>query len=155
MTALEPTLSKIPEQRKPPRPATRRRERRPASQKNFLYIFYFARAHFFLLKGKENFSASASAPKARGGGASLRLAGKNFLPPTPSIFARSPKCVAEHLIFTNLIFYTCANIQPSKICSLPDTRFYADDMKYHKHHIFLLRLNRELFLFLQLSFYLP
>ena len=133
-----------------------------ASQKNFLHIYYFARARFFLLKGKENFSASASAPKARGGGSGvyppaggLRLAGKNFLPPTPSIFARSPKCVAEHLIFTNLIFYTCANIQPSKICSLPDTRFYADDMKYHKHHIFLLRLNRELFLFLQLSFYLP
>ena len=155
MISLEPTLSKIPEKIHSLRPAARRRERRPASQKNFLYIFYFAHADFFLLKGREHFSASAFAPKARGGGASFQLAGKNFLPPTHSIFARSPKCVAEHLIFTNLISYPCANIQPSKICSLPDTRFYADDMKYHKHHIFLLCLNRELLLFLQLSFYLP
>jgi len=57
-----------------------------ASQKNFLHIFYFARARFFLLKGKENFSASASALKARGGGASLRLAGKKFPPLKPLHF---------------------------------------------------------------------
>ena len=91
MISLEPILSKIPEKIHSLRPAARRRSRRPASQKNFLYIFYFARADFFLLKGKENFSASASAPKTRGGGASLRLAGKNSFPPTPFLFARSPE----------------------------------------------------------------
>jgi len=76
--SLEPTLSKIPEKIHSPRPAARRRERQPASQKNFLFIFYFARAVFFILKGKENFSASASALKTRSGEASLRLAGKNW-----------------------------------------------------------------------------
>jgi len=86
---LEPILSKIPEKIQLLRPAASRRGRRPASQKNFLYIFYFAPARFFLLKGKENFSASASALKTRGGGASLRLAGKNSFPPTPFLFARS------------------------------------------------------------------
>jgi len=86
MILLEPILSKIPEKihsprRPPPRTAACLAEK-------FSLLFYFAPARFFLLKGKENFSASASAPKARGGGASLWLAGKNFLPPTPSIFAR-------------------------------------------------------------------
>jgi hypothetical protein len=53
--------------------------------------FYFAPAQFFLLKGKENFSASAFAPKARGGGASLWLAGKKFpFPFNSHFFARSP-----------------------------------------------------------------
>jgi hypothetical protein len=51
------------------------------------------RVNFFLLKGKENFSASASAPKARGSGTSLQLVGKNFLLRTTSIFARSPKTI--------------------------------------------------------------
>jgi hypothetical protein len=86
MILLEPILSKIPEKihsprRPPPRTAACLAEK-------FSLLFYFAPARFFLLKGKENFSASASAPKARGGGASLWLAGKNFLPPTLSIFAR-------------------------------------------------------------------
>ncbi|MEK7116819.1 MAG: hypothetical protein AAB837_01475 [Patescibacteria group bacterium] len=47
MISLEPTLSKIPKKIHSFRPAARRRLRRPASQKNFLYIFYFARAGFF------------------------------------------------------------------------------------------------------------
>jgi hypothetical protein len=80
--SLELILSEIPEKTHSLYPAASRRGRRPASQKNFLYIFYFARADFFLLKGKENFSASAPAPKARGDGASLRL-GRGGIPPIP------------------------------------------------------------------------
>ena len=45
MISLEPTLSKILEKIHSLHPAARRRERRPASQKNFLYIFlFFARS---------------------------------------------------------------------------------------------------------------
>jgi len=94
--SLEPILSKIPEKIHSLRPAASRRLRRPASQKNFLYIFYFARANFLLLKGKENFSARLPRLKARGGGASLRLAGKKFPPPNPPLFACSPKLGGEY-----------------------------------------------------------
>ena len=39
----------------------------------------------------EKIQSLRSALNARGDGASLRLAGKNFPPQTPPIFARSPK----------------------------------------------------------------
>jgi len=63
-------------------------------QKNFLYIFYFFRAQFFLLKGKENFSV---APVRRIGGCFsfseksgntlfLIAKGQKFLPPDPLPF---------------------------------------------------------------------
>jgi len=51
---LELTLSEIPEKIHSLRLAASRRERRPASQKNFLCIFDSTRADFLLLKGKEN-----------------------------------------------------------------------------------------------------
>ena len=67
---LEPILSKISEKIHSLRPAAVP-QNGTASQKNFLYIFYFARAaSFFLLKEKENFSARLRAD-ARGGGSSL------------------------------------------------------------------------------------
>jgi len=90
-TTLELILCEIPEKRKivarfAPSPAT---DDSSLPHRKIFSTFFILCADFFLLKGKENFSASASAPKARGGGASLRLAGKNFLPLNPSIFARS------------------------------------------------------------------
>ena len=47
MTSLELILCEIPEKIQPLRPAASRRVRRPASQKNFLYIFDFARTTIF------------------------------------------------------------------------------------------------------------
>jgi hypothetical protein len=55
MISLEPILSKIPEKIQSLRPAARRRERRPASQKNFLYIFLFYARPFFSSKRKRKF----------------------------------------------------------------------------------------------------
>ncbi|MDP3779514.1 MAG: hypothetical protein Q8R30_05765, partial [bacterium] len=54
-TAIEPTLSKILEQRKPPR---RRSLSLAPPQKSFVYDFGFARARSFPLKGKQNFSVA-------------------------------------------------------------------------------------------------
>jgi len=68
MTALEPTLSKIPEQRKPPR---RRSLTLASPQKSFVCGFRYARARFFL-KGKQNFSVVSCSDRA-GGGAGLIL----------------------------------------------------------------------------------
>ncbi|PIT96688.1 hypothetical protein COT82_01720 [Candidatus Campbellbacteria bacterium CG10_big_fil_rev_8_21_14_0_10_35_52] len=85
MTALEPTLSKIPEQRKPPR---RRSLTLAPSKKSFVCGFDFARDHFFLLKGKQNFSLVFYSERA-GGGCGLcfiSFAGKNFLSLTHSTF---------------------------------------------------------------------
>jgi len=50
-------------------------------KKSFVRIFGFARARFFLLKGKQNFSLVFCSERA-GGGASLRL-GRGGISPTP------------------------------------------------------------------------
>jgi hypothetical protein len=86
MILLEPILSKIPEKihsprRPPPRTAACLAEK-------FSLLFYFAPARFFLLKGKENFSASASALTRWAAGLRFGSRAKISSPPTPSIFAR-------------------------------------------------------------------
>ena len=82
MTSLEPTLSKIPEKIQSLHPAASRRKAAAClAEKIFFTFFDFARAVFFLLKGKENFSARLRAHRA-GGGATLRL-GRGGIPPTP------------------------------------------------------------------------
>ena len=68
-------------------PPRRRSLRSRASQKNFLRIFYFARARFFLLKGKENFSAWLCSQRAGRRGFASARARRNSphtpLPPRP------------------------------------------------------------------------
>jgi hypothetical protein len=63
-------------------------KRRPASQKNCLYIILILRAPIFPLKGKGNFSARlcADARTATRGRREYGSRAKNFLPLNPSIF---------------------------------------------------------------------
>jgi hypothetical protein len=58
-------------------------KRRPASQKNCLYIILILRAPIFPLKGKGNFSARLCADARTAG---IRLAGKKFSPLKPLHF---------------------------------------------------------------------
>ena len=58
-------------------------------QKSFLHIFYFARARFFLLKGKENFFADLCSERAGRRGFASARARRNSphtpLPPRPRL----------------------------------------------------------------------
>ena len=58
-------------------------------QKSFLHIFYFARARFFLLKGKENFFAGLCSERAGRRGFASARARRNSphtpLPPRPRL----------------------------------------------------------------------
>jgi len=84
-------------------------------QKSFLHIFYFARARFFLLKGKENFFAGLCSERAGRRGFASARARRNSphtpLPPRPRLdwlfFRRNLRvcqfywCAARLLILTN------------------------------------------------------
>ena len=95
--SLKPILSKIPEKIHSLRPAAGAAKRHCLAEK-FSLLFYFARADFFLLKGKENFSAWLTRPKRGAAGLCFRLAGENFLLLTPSVFARSPPEILRRLV---------------------------------------------------------
>ncbi len=87
MTLLELTLSKIPDQRKPPR---RRSLTLASQQKSFLCISDFARARFFLLKGKGIFLLGSALTRGRRATIFARTA-RHSSPQPPPAEPSSPK----------------------------------------------------------------
>jgi len=90
MIPLEPILSKTAEKRQPLRPAARRRKAAARLAEKYSLQFLFCARHFFLLKGKEYFSARLCPQSGKGGGASRTARGQKISSPSsPPFFARS------------------------------------------------------------------